>query len=82
MIEYTLDINYGIMILCFLVLIILLLLKSLPEHKENFENTCKSKLTDREYLEHMIPHHQVAIDMSKMLQTKTEWIELQKNLEK
>jgi uncharacterized protein (DUF305 family) len=66
------------MIVCFLLLI--LLLKSLPTHKENFENTCKSELTDREYLEHMIPHHQVAIDMSKMLQTKTEWIELQKKL--
>ena len=25
------------------------------------------KLTDRSYLEHMIPHHQVAIDMSKRL---------------
>jgi len=78
MIKYTLTNNYVIMIVCFLLLI--LLLKSLPTHKENFENTCKSELTDREYLEHMIPHHQVAIDMSKMLQTKTEWIELQKKL--
>jgi uncharacterized protein (DUF305 family) len=25
------------------------------------------KITDRSYLEHMIPHHQVAIDMSKRL---------------
>jgi uncharacterized protein (DUF305 family) len=30
-------------------------------------NPCTDKLTDIEYLEHMIPHHQVAIDMSKML---------------
>ena len=28
---------------------------------------CRSNLTDNEYLEHMIPHHQVAIDMSKRL---------------
>jgi uncharacterized protein (DUF305 family) len=28
---------------------------------------CTDKLTDIEYLEHMIPHHQVAIDMSDML---------------
>ena len=25
------------------------------------------KITDKSYLEHMIPHHQVAIDMSKRL---------------
>lgn len=30
-------------------------------------NPCTDKLTDLEYLEHMIPHHQVAIDMSKRL---------------
>jgi len=31
-------------------------------------NPCTDKLTDIEYLEHMIPHHQVAIDMSNMLE--------------
>lgn len=30
-------------------------------------NPCSDKLTDMEYLEHMIPHHQVAIDMSNLL---------------
>ena len=30
-------------------------------------NPCTDKLTDIEYLEHMIPHHQVAIDMSQLL---------------
>ena len=30
-------------------------------------NPCTDTLTDLEYLEHMIPHHQVAIDMSKRL---------------
>ena len=30
-------------------------------------NPCIDKLTDIEYLEHMIPHHQVAIDMSNLL---------------
>ena len=28
---------------------------------------CRGYLTDNEYLEHMIPHHHVAIDMSKRL---------------
>ena len=31
------------------------------------KNPCSDFLTDTEYLEHMIPHHQVAIDMSKRL---------------
>jgi len=30
-------------------------------------NPCTDDLTDIEYLEHMIPHHQVAIDMSNLL---------------
>ena len=34
-------------------------------------NPCTDKLTDLEYLEHMIPHHQVAIDMSNLLIPKT-----------
>jgi uncharacterized protein (DUF305 family) len=58
----------------------LLFLMSKSIYKDNFENICKSKLTDQEYLEHMIPHHQVAIDMSKILQKKTEWVELQERL--
>ena len=29
---------------------------------------CTDNLTDLEYLEHMIPHHQVAVDMSLLLQ--------------
>ena len=31
------------------------------------ENPCTDNLTDLEYLKHMIPHHQVAIDMSNLL---------------
>jgi len=31
-------------------------------------NICRGKLTDKEFLQHMIPHHQVAIDISRMLQ--------------
>lgn len=35
-------------------------------------NVCVGDLSDYEYLKHMIPHHQVAIDISKMLQKKTK----------
>ena len=34
-------------------------------------NPCTDTLTDAEFLEHMIPHHQVAIDMSLLLQPNT-----------
>ena len=33
---------------------------------------CTGKLSDLEYLEHMIPHHQVAIDMSELLMKYTK----------
>ncbi len=35
-------------------------------------NPCIDVLTDIEYLEHMIPHHQVAIDMSNLLIPKSK----------
>jgi len=35
-------------------------------------NPCTDTLTDEEYLEHMIPHHQVAIDMSNLLIVKSK----------
>jgi len=63
-----------------LLIILIIILNFLPIHKEDFKDICKSKLTDLEYLEHMISHHQIAIDMSKVLQRKTKWVELQKIL--
>ena len=38
----------------------------------NKSNPCTDKLSDIEYLQHMIPHHQVAIDMSKLLIPNTK----------
>ena len=35
------------------------------------KDICRGYLTDIEYLEHMIPHHQVAIDISIKLQSIT-----------
>lgn len=35
------------------------------------KDPCTDLLTDKEYLEHMIPHHQVAIDMSEELIKRT-----------
>jgi uncharacterized protein (DUF305 family) len=60
-------------ILLFIFLIIFYL-TNIPKTVEKFEekNICRGKLTDREYLEHMIPHHQVAVDISIMLQKITK----------
>jgi len=43
---------------------------------------CRGYLTDNEYLEHMIPHHQVAVDISILLQKKTKNPEMQDILRK
>ena len=38
-----------------------------PKEEQTID-ICRGYLTDKEYLQHMIPHHQVAIDISKMHQ--------------
>ena len=45
-------------------------------------NICRGYLTDKEYLEHMIPHHQVAVDISILLQEKTKNPKMQEILRK
>ena len=46
------------------------------------KNICKDNLTDKEYLEHMIPHHQVAVDISLMLQKTSKYVKMQDILRK
>ena len=54
-----------------LFIVVLVILYLVTRKKKETKNICRGKLTDREYLEHMIPHHQVAVDISIMLQKKT-----------
>ena len=58
----------------------------LTSHIENFKKTikepCDNNLTDIEYLKHMIPHHQVAVDISVMMLDKTKWPKMQEVLRK
>ena len=50
---------------------------------ESFESEpCGNNLTDKEYLIHMIPHHQVAVDISVLLQKKTKNPDMQEILRK
>jgi len=58
-----------IFILISILFLVLLMIKK-DKNIENFEssNICAKNLSDTEYLKHMIPHHQVAIDISIQLQ--------------
>ena len=49
---------------------------------EKFKDICRGNLTDLEYLEHMIPHHQVAIDISYELQKISKWPFMQHTIRK
>lgn len=51
-----------------LILSIIILYTIINLQESNFSNPCTDYLSDNEFLEHMIPHHQVAVDMSLMLQ--------------
>ena len=46
--------------------------KKIIENFKQKKDVCRGTLTDREYLEHMIPHHQVAVDISIILQKITK----------
>ena len=54
--------------------------KSEPKSEQKKSDPCSDNLTDLEYLEHMIPHHQVAIDISLLLQKITKNPTMQKIL--
>ena len=54
----------------FFIFIIILYLFTNKKKKE--KKICRGYLTNKEYLEHMIPHHQVAIDISILLQKKSK----------
>ena len=73
-----------LIVISFLILFVLLDFLSLNKFKKieqfnskdtkilkKINNPCFDNLTDYEYLAHMIPHHQVAIDISVMLQKIT-----------
>lgn len=51
----------------FFILVTVLLIYYLILSKEKLKNPCTDFLSDTEFLEHMIPHHQVAVDMSLLL---------------
>ena len=59
------------LILLLIILLLLLLLFEISLKKEKFKNKiidpCNDLLSNKDYLIHMIPHHQVAIDMCKLM---------------
>ena len=76
-----------ILLICFILglsVFILLFITIIPlyAHRKRKKNICRGYLTDKEYLEHMKPHHQVAVDISILLQKKTKNPEMQEILRK
>ena len=63
--------KYIIVCVIMLLLAVVIVGYSRDEYEET-QDICRGVLTDKEYLNHMIPHHQVAIDISMMLQKKTK----------
>lgn len=66
--------------LIIIIFIIILIILFFNLQKEKYKNICNKKLSDIEYLYHMIQHHKVAIDISKIMQKKSQNPELQKIL--
>lgn len=63
-------ISTNILVLCIIgVLIYIIFFNKIEYFTER--NPCTDYLSDIEFLQHMIPHHQVAIDMSYLLQPIT-----------
>ena len=70
---------YIIFIILGIITYLIFIFKRYNNHCESFATTslssqepCSTNLTDLQYLEHMIPHHQVAVDMSKVLLKNTK----------
>ena len=79
--------NDKILISCIVgvsIIILFFLASSTPVHplRKTKSDICRGYLTDNEYLEHMIQHHQVAVDISILLQKKTNNTEMQDILRK
>lgn len=56
-----------------LILIMIVIVYTIFQNKiENYSNPCTDYLTDDQFLEHMIPHHQVAVDMCHRLLLHTK----------
>ena len=78
----------SVILICFIlglfILILFLIESNISSHShlKTKKNICRGYLTDQEYLEHMIPHHQVAVDISFLLQKTTKNPEMQEILRK
>ena len=60
-------------IILYITLYVLKYVITKPNNKEIFySKPCDNNLTDLDYIQHMIPHHQVAVDISILLQHKSK----------
>ena len=77
---FTLNKNRIILIILLIIILFFILFFTISKKNLVKKEPCSNNLTDHEYLEHMIPHHQVAVDISIELQKKTKSPIMQKIL--
>jgi uncharacterized protein (DUF305 family) len=58
--------DFLLIVLIVLIVITIILIYKFNK-KDHFNNPCTDFLSNKDYLVHMIPHHQVAIDMCNMM---------------
>ena len=73
---------YILIILLLIILFVLNYYYTCEKYQSIAEEACSYNISDINYLKHMIPHHQVAIDISIELQKITKWPEMQEILRK
>ena len=64
------------------ILILVLYICIINKYEYFTIEACEKDINDLDYLAHMIPHHQVAVDISYMLQKKSKWPIMQDLLRK
>ena len=68
--------NYMIKNILFILILLLFLIKFIK--KEQFDtNPCTDFLSNKDYLKHMIPHHQVAIDICIIMKNISKSVTMQ-----
>ena len=72
--------NQSLLLLFIIIVAIYLICQKSIEYFNN--DPCDYNLTDIDYLKHMIPHHQVAVDISYMLQKISKSVAMQNILRK
>ena len=73
---------YFLINIIILIVVFIIIYFFIHNNNKKKNNICRGYLTDYEYLKHMIPHHQVAIDISILMQKQSKDPQMQDILRK